>query len=102
MDYKLVKSRHYRVSLKKLNNSLINRINKKVRVLKEHPSFGKPLKYSDFWELRVGKYRIFYKIKHAEKTIMVYSAIHKKYIDKKYDKFLRFFKGFTLLYIFLV
>ncbi|MBU0898269.1 MAG: type II toxin-antitoxin system RelE/ParE family toxin [Nanoarchaeota archaeon] len=52
-------------------------IKKKLRELKEFPERGKPLKYTNFWSLRIGDYRAIYEIHKKENKIIVLFIGHR-------------------------
>jgi len=57
----------------------------KLRELETDPEkIGKPLKYSDFWSLRVGDYRAIYEINRDKDQAIVLFIGHRK---KVYDDF---------------
>lgn len=60
------------------------RIKKKIKQLSDHPEkIGKPLKHSDYWSLRIGKYRAIYEIKQ-EKVVVLWIGHRKNaYTDFK-------------------
>ena len=67
---------------KKLDKSLQNRIGKKIELLKNNPHLGIPLvgNLSGFYKLRVGDYRIVYKIKNEQLIILILDIGHRKNI----------------------
>ena len=70
--------------LKKLDNSISERILKNLWKLKENPKkFGKALVGIELWVLRVGDYRILYKIVEKERRIRVVFIGHRKNIYRK-------------------
>jgi mRNA interferase RelE/StbE len=64
MKYELVFSRKFRKRISKLNKKEQIVILKKIKTLRDNPSTGKPLKSGakKLRSLRVGKYRVIYKI----------------------------------------
>ena len=67
---------------KKLDKSLQNRIGKKIELLKNNPHLGIPLvgNLSGFYKLRVGDYRVVYKIKNEQLIILILDVGHRKNI----------------------
>ena len=67
---------------KKLDKSLQNRIGKKIELLKNNPLLGIPLvgNLSGFYKLRVGDYRVIYKIKNEQLIILILDVGHRKNI----------------------
>ena len=47
------------------------RIRKKLEELEKYPKRGNHLKYSVFWELRVGNYKIIHEIDKKEKKVVI-------------------------------
>ena len=71
--------------LERLEDAIKTRVKEKLRELKDNPeSIGKPLKPSDFWNLRIGDYRAIFEIDHAKKHVIVLFIEHRK---KNYDDF---------------
>ena len=63
-------------------------IKKKIRELKQFPERGKPLKYTNFWSLRIGDYRAIYEINKKENKIIVLFIGHR---DNVYDDISKLF-----------
>lgn len=75
--------------LDKLDANLKDRIRKKASELREFPEKrGKPLKYSNFWGLRIGDYRVIYEINKPDKKVVILFVGHRKNV---YDEFSRLF-----------
>ena len=76
-------------SLEKIENSTRLRIIEKLRELRNRPErVGKRLKYSDFWSLRVGDYRVIYEINRDKNQVVILFIGHRK---KVYDDFSKMF-----------
>ncbi len=87
--YKVFFHPRARESLNKLEPSIQERIKKKLQQLKKFPEeVGRHLKYSNFWRVRVGDYRVIYEIKDNEKKVIVLFIGHRK---KVYDDFSKLF-----------
>jgi len=72
-------------ALEKIEKSIRSRITEKLKELGDRPErIGKPLKYSDFWSLRVGDYRAIYEIKRDRDHVVILFIGHRK---KVYDDF---------------
>lgn len=67
---------------RKLDKFSQERIGKKIEDLKENPHLGKPLvgRLSGLWKLRVGKYRVIYKIVQNKLLILVLDIGYRKNI----------------------
>jgi len=60
-----------------------------LRELRNRPErVGKRLKYSDFWSLRVGDYRVIYEVDRGKNQVVVLFIGHRK---KVYDDFSKMF-----------
>lgn len=68
--------------IKKLGQSIQNRIIKKFKDLSVNPQLGKPLtsSLSGLWSLRIGDYRALYQIKNKELIVLVLKVGHRKNI----------------------
>ena len=76
----------------KLDKSIKERIKEKLKKLENTPELGKPLKYSNFWSLRVGNYRAIYEIDKSNKKVLILSVKHRKDVYEDFEKiFLIFF-----------
>lgn len=83
MSYKVLLNKKSNSSLKKLEKQTKERIKKKLFSLQNNPNLGKPLRYSNYFSIRVGDYRIIYEVLNNEKKILVLLIEHRKnvYID---------------------
>lgn len=76
-------------ALKRIEESIRLRIVERLRELRDRPErVGKRLKYSDFWSLRVGDYRLIYEIGREENRVVVLFVGHR---EKVYDDFSKMF-----------
>jgi len=73
-------------SLEKLNERVGLEIKRKLMQLKGRPELGKRLRYSNFWSLRVGDYRVIYEIWRGEKQVVVLLIGHRKRIYEDFSK----------------
>ena len=81
--YKLLFDTQFKDDLDRLDPIIKKRVLKKVFELENFPELGKRLVGVDLWSLRVGKYRILYKIKRKELHVLVLTVEHRK---KVYDR----------------
>ena len=67
---------------RKLDKNLQDRIGKKIEELKYNPELGKPLtaNFAGMRSLRIGDYRVLYRIIHNELRILVLDLGHRKSI----------------------
>jgi len=76
-------------TLEKIEETTRLRIIEKLKELKDNPErIGKPLKYSDFWSLRIGDYRAIYEINKDKKQVIILFIGHR---SKVYDDFSKMF-----------
>ncbi|MBE0512624.1 type II toxin-antitoxin system RelE/ParE family toxin [Candidatus Bathyarchaeota archaeon] len=76
-------------ALKKIEKLIRLRIIEELRELRNRPErVGKRLKYSDFWSLRVGDYRVIYEIDRDKNQVVILFVGHRK---KVYDDFSKMF-----------
>ena len=74
-------------SLKLIDNFLRARIKKKLKLLEDNAEFiGKPLKYSNFWSLRIGDYRAIYEINKNENRVIILFIGHRKNVYVNFNK----------------
>jgi len=73
-------------SLKKLNERVGLEIQRKLELLGDRPELGKRLRYSNFWSLRVGDYRVIYGIRRGEKQVVVLFIGHRKRVYEDFSK----------------
>ena len=71
--------------LQKMEKQIRTRIIESAKQLCEKPDkLGKPLKQSDYWNLRVGDYRVIYEINQNKKQVIILFIGHR---SKVYDDF---------------
>ncbi|KYK32699.1 MAG: hypothetical protein AYK18_15635 [Theionarchaea archaeon DG-70] len=80
--------RYANIFLDKLDQEMRKRIRKKLEELQEYPERGNHLRYSVFWSLRVGDYRIIYEIDKKEQKVIILFIGHRKDV---YDDFSKLF-----------
>ena len=73
-------------SLKKLDNEVQERIKDRIKGLKELPEREKHLRYSSFWSLRAGDYRVIYDINKERKEVIVLFIAHRKHVYDDFSK----------------
>ena len=75
------------IDLPKINKNVRLRIKRAIeeRLMTEPTKYGKPLRKSlrGYWKLRVGDYRIVYKIKNED--VFIFGIIHRKKIYRDID-----------------
>ena len=92
MKYKVELSPKAYKFLEKTDNKLKERIKKKLKILENNPILGKPLTGSIYFSLRIGDYRVIYRIKRGKKKIKIIFIAHRKHVYTEFDKmFLVFF-----------
>jgi len=76
-------------ALEKIEEPIRLRIKEKLRELEDSPDrVGKPLRYSNFWSLRVGDYRAIYEIHRDRNQVVILFIGHRKRV---YDDFSKMF-----------
>jgi len=76
-------------ALEKIEKSIRSRIIEELRELRNRPErVEKRLKYSDFWSLRIGDYRVIYEVDRGKDQVVVLFIGHRK---KVYDDFSKLF-----------
>ncbi len=86
MKYHIFVTKEFESEFKKLDKNLRERVISKIRELEYNPELGKPLRYSlkGLRSLRVGKYRIIYKLlKVKTRFISLRLNTEKMYIDSR-------------------
>ncbi|MGD2249710.1 MAG: type II toxin-antitoxin system RelE/ParE family toxin [Candidatus Methanofastidiosia archaeon] len=71
MNYSVFIHPKAKTFLDKRDQEVRKRIRKKLEELKQYPERGNHLRYSAFWALRVGNYRIIYEIDKNEKKVII-------------------------------
>jgi len=71
--------------IRKLDKSIQKRITKKIEELKENPYLGEALvgNLAGLWKLRIGDYRITYKVERERLLIFIIKAGHRKNIYER-------------------
>jgi len=89
MLYKVFFHPKAKKSLEKLEHQIRKRIKNKLHNLKESPEKkGEHLRYSYFWKIRAGEYRIIYEIDIEKQRVIVLFIGHRKNV---YDDFSKLF-----------
>lgn len=80
--YRLIFEKSALNFFRKLDKNLQERIGKKIESLKNNPSLGESLigNLSGLYRLRIGDYRVIYKIKNEELIILVLKIRRRKNI----------------------
>jgi len=81
-EYKLVLSKKFDREFAKLEKDMKDRTVQKLGALAEKPRIGKPLKgkLKGLWSLRIGKYRIIYRINEADRIVEVVTIEHREVV----------------------
>ena len=87
MKYTLIFDKIFKEELNKLIDVDKQRILKKVFRLEDFPELAKHLIGIDLWSLRVGKFRIIYKIENDQLLILVLGLGHRKNIYQDLNRF---------------
>ena len=80
-NYAVVFTRSARKELERLDQSLINRILRKIESLSEDPrpnDFRKLRGKENLWRLRVGDYRVIYSIDDTESIVDIFMIRHRR------------------------
>jgi len=85
--YTLLFDKEFKKDISKLDNLTRDRILRKVFELEKIPELGKHLIGIDIWSLRVGKYRVLYKIKEKELQVLVLTVEHRKNIYENLGRY---------------
>ncbi len=88
MNYSILLHPKPNIFLDKLDQEMRKRIRKKLEELQKYPERGNHLRYSVFWSLRVGDYRIIYEINKKEQKVIILFIGHRKDV---YDDFSKLF-----------
>lgn len=80
MSYRLLLSPEAQLFLDKLDRSEKERIEKKLRSLRQNPELGKPLlaKLAGLRSVRMGKHRALYQVRRQERVVAVLRIAHRK------------------------
>lgn len=80
MTYRLLLSPKSKRFLGKLDSQEKERVEKKLRNLKQHPELGKPMlaKLAGLCSLRMGKHRALYQIRQNERAVLVLRIAHRR------------------------
>ncbi|RLF60025.1 MAG: type II toxin-antitoxin system RelE/ParE family toxin [Thermoplasmata archaeon] len=72
--------------LKTIEKNLQQCLKQKIKELRSNPKKGKKLKYSDFYRLQIGEYRVIYELDLHKEQVTVLFIEHRKNV---YDDFSR-------------
>lgn len=74
-------------ALEKIEKPMNPRIIRKLRELENRPEqAGKPLKYSNFWSLRVGDYMVIYEIYRDKNQVVILFIGYRKKVYSDFSK----------------
>ena len=74
-------------ALEKIEKPIRLRIREKLRELEDRPErAGKPLKYTNFWTLRIGDYRAIYEIHRDKNQVVILFIGHRKKVYSDFSK----------------
>ncbi|MBD3155149.1 MAG: type II toxin-antitoxin system mRNA interferase toxin, RelE/StbE family [Candidatus Aenigmarchaeota archaeon] len=85
--YELIFDKQFKKDLEKLDKTIRKKILKKVYQLEKYPELGKHLIGVNLWSLRVGKYRVLYRIVKKQLQILVLTVEHRKIVYKMVARF---------------
>jgi len=85
MRYEIYLSEEFFKRISKFSEKLKVDILNKIKEMEDKPK-GKRLHGFNLYTLRIGKYRIIYKIDHSERKIYIVTIAHRKNI---YDRYLK-------------
>lgn len=88
MSYNVLLHPKAKISLDNLDQEVRKRIRKKLEELKEYPKRGNHLRYSAFWSLRAGDYRIIYEIDKKQQKVIILFIGHRKNVYNDFSKLL--------------
>lgn len=74
-------------TLRKMDEATKNRIKDRILELREQPErHGKRLTYSDYWSLRIGDYRVIYRIEKKDSRVLVIFVGHRGTVYDDFSK----------------
>lgn len=76
--YRILFDKKFKRDISKFDKQIRDRILDKVFELEESPELGKHLIGIDLWSLRIGKYRVLYKIEHNKLQVFILTVEHRK------------------------
>lgn len=88
MSFKILLHPKAKEFLEKVDEKSKRRFKNKIKELMSHADKGKRLKYSNFWSLRVGDYRVIYEVDEEKKRVIILFIGHRKNV---YDDFSKLF-----------
>ena len=87
--YKIFFHQKAKNAFEKLEAQIQKRIKNKIAELKQFPEErGKHLRYSNFWRVRIGDYRVIYEIDNKEQKVIVLFIGHRKNVYDDFSKLL--------------
>ena len=77
-EWSIEVTRRFERDFKRLSRSVQDRIIELVEELKSNPYLGKKLRSLPYYSLRVGEYRVIYKINEREHVITLMTVFHRR------------------------
>nr|MDO8075536.1 type II toxin-antitoxin system RelE/ParE family toxin [Candidatus Freyarchaeota archaeon] len=88
MTYRIFLHQKAKKALDKLDPKMGGRIREKIRELRELPRQGEHLRYSPFWKLRIGNYRVIYEIDEERRRVIILFIGHRRTVHDDFSKLL--------------
>lgn len=89
MDFKVLVGPKAAKTLRKMDRATKDRIKDRILELKEQPErLGKRLTYSNYWSLRIGEYRVIYRIEKKDSQVFVIFVGHRSTVYDDFSKIL--------------
>ena len=78
--YKVRRRKRFKKQLRKLDKQIQRRVIEEIELLKSNPEIGDELKgvLSDFRRIRIGDYRLVYKVHSSQETVEIIFVDHRK------------------------
>ena len=77
-EFRLLTTKRFERSFRRLSKDTRNRVLMAVRELEVNPYVGRKMMTRPLWYIRVGNYRVFYRIDEENKQVILVDVVHRR------------------------
>ncbi len=77
-EFRLLTTKRFERSFRRLSKDTRNRVLMAVRELEVNPYVGRKMMTRPLWYIRVGDYRVFYRIDEENKQVILVDVVHRR------------------------
>ena len=77
-EFRLLTTKRFERSFRRLSKDTRNRVLMAVRELEVNPYVGRKMMTRPLWYIRVGDYRVFYRIDEENRQVILVDVVHRR------------------------